>query len=86
MTEAYEYGEDEFEEDDFDENDEIRMQILEAETNEVWLEEPGDEDDEAEPPMNPLFSLFSAAGGMDIPVIPPQDPGKETQNHEDPEN
>ena len=58
MSEAYEYGEDEFDDEEFDEEDEIRMAILEAEANEVWLEEPGDEDEEAQPPMNPLLGMF----------------------------
>lgn len=46
MTEAYEYGEDLFDdEEELTEEDKIRMEIMEAETNEVWLEEPADEED-----------------------------------------
>ena len=46
MTEAYEYGEDLFDDDEeLTEEDKIRMEIMEAETNEVWLEEPADEED-----------------------------------------
>ena len=86
MSEAYEYGEDEFEEEDYDEANEMRMEIMEAEANEVWLEEPGDEEDEAQLPLNPLFGLLSAAGGMNIPGIPPKDPEKEVPDNEDPEH
>ena len=67
MSEAYEYGEDDFEDEIPDEDDEMRRAILEAEINEVWLEEPGDEDDEPQLPMNPLFGMFpmpGSAGGM----------------------
>ena len=72
MSEAYEYGEDP--EDEIpDEDDEMRREIMEAEANEVWLEEPGDED-EPEPPLNPLFGLFSAAGGLNIPGVPSDEP------------
>ena len=77
MTEAYEYGEDDFEDEIPDEEDRILMEILEAETNEVWLEEPGDEDDEPQMPPNPLFGLLSAAGGMNIPGIKPDSPKNE---------
>lgn len=73
MSEAFEYGEDDFEDEPFDEEDRIRMEILEAEANEVWQEEPGDEDDEAQLPLNPLFGLFSA-GGLNIPGMPPHTP------------
>ena len=67
MKDPFEYDEDDFEEDEvLDEEDEIRMAILEAEANEVWKEEPGDEEDEAQAQMNPLFGLFSA-GGFGIP-------------------
>ena len=45
MSEAYEYGEDFSEDEELDEEDKIRMEILEAETNEVWLEEPADEEE-----------------------------------------
>ena len=49
MKDPFEYEEDipeeDFDEEDFDEDDEVRRAILEAETNEVWLEEPGDEDE-----------------------------------------
>ncbi len=74
MSEAYEYGEDDFEDEIPDEDDEIRMEILEAEANEVWLEEPGDEDDVPQMPPNPLLGLFSAAGGFGIPGIKPDEP------------
>lgn len=60
MSEAYEYGEDRFnEEEELDEEDEMRMAILEAEANEVWQEEPGDEEDEAHLQMNPLLGMFA---------------------------
>ena len=49
------------------------MEILEAEANEIWQEEPGDDDDEPQMPPNPLFGLLSAAGGLDIPGIPGND-------------
>ena len=74
MSEAYEYGEDDFEDEILDEEDRIRMEILEAEANEIWQEEPGDEDDEPQMPPNPLFGLFSAAGGLNIPGIPGDGP------------
>lgn len=77
MSEAYEYGEDDIEDDVFDEEDEMRQQILEAEMNEVWQEEPGDEEDEARLASNPLFGLFSAAGGMNIPGFPKDRPKEE---------
>ena len=86
MSEAYEYGEDDFEEDDYDDADEMRMEIMEAEANEVWLEEPGDEEDGAELPLIPLFGLLSASGGMNIPGIPRRDPENEGEDHEDPEH
>ena len=67
MSDVIEYGEDEFEDDDvYDEDDEIRMAILEAESEKVWLEEPGDVD-ESDMPVYPLLGMFSAAGGMGIP-------------------
>ena len=59
MSEAYEYDADDFDDDELDEEDEMRMAILEAEANEIWQEEPGDEEDEAKLMMNPLFGLFS---------------------------
>ena len=71
MSEAYEYGEDDFEDEVLDEEDRIRMEILEAEANEIWQEEPGDEDDEPQMPPNPLFGLFS---GLNIPGIPGNEP------------
>ncbi len=74
MSEAYEYGEDDFEDEVLDEEDRIRMEILEAEANEIWQEEPGDEDDEPQMPPNPLFGLFSAAGGLNIPGMPGNEP------------
>ena len=71
MRDPFEYDEDIPEDDDFDEDDEVRRAILEAETNEVWLEEPGDEDEEPSLPVsNPLFGLFSASGGLNIPGVP----------------
>ena len=74
MSEAYEDGEDDFDEDEvLDEEDRLRMEILEAEANEIWQEEPGDDDDEPQMPPNPLFGLLSAAGGLDIPGIPGND-------------
>jgi hypothetical protein len=78
MSEAYEYGEDEFDQDDFDEDDEVRMAILEAEANEVWLEEPGDEEEENEAPLNPLFGMFSHG----IPGIIPQQTEEKKENDE----
>ena len=73
MSEAYEYGEDDFEDEIPDEDDEMRRAILEAEINEVWLEEPGDEDDEPQLPMNPLFGMFPMPGSTGIPGIPKND-------------
>lgn len=69
MSEAYEYGEDEFDEEDYidDGNDDIRAEIMEAEINEVWLEEPGDEEDEPQLNMNPLLGLFPGSLGIDLP-------------------
>ena len=74
MSEAYEYGEDDFEDEVLDEEDRLRMEILEAEANEIWQEEPGDEDDEPQLPPNPLFGLFSAGGGLNIPGFPGNEP------------
>ena len=71
MSEAYEYGEDGFEDEVLDEEDRIRMEILEAEANEIWQEEPGDEDDEPQMPPNPLFGLL---GGLNIPGFPGNQP------------
>ena len=67
MSEAYDYSKDRYnDEEELDEEDEMRMAILEAEANEVWLEEPGDEEDEENLQMNPLFGLFSHG----VPNIP----------------
>ena len=77
MSEAYDYDDDDIEDEIPDEDDEVRMEILEAEANEVWLEEPGDEEDEAKLPLNPLFGLFSAGGGLNIPGIPSDEPKNE---------
>lgn len=89
MRDVIEYGEDEFEDDDvYDEDDEIRMAILEAESEKVWLEEPGDDDDESDMPVNPLWGMFSAAGGMGIPFpgVNSNDKKKGKADDEDPEN
>ncbi len=75
MSQAYEYGEEDPEDEILDEEDEIRMAILEAEANEVWQEEPGDEDEDPQMPLNPLFGLFSA-GGLNFPGKKPDDPEK----------
>ena len=71
MSEAFEYGEDDFGDEPLDEEDRIRMEILEAEANEIWQEEPGDEDDVPQMPLNPLFGLLG--GGLNIPGIPPEE-------------
>ena len=48
MSEAYEYGEDLFDDDEeLDEDDRIRMEILEAESAQIWLEEPADEGEDS---------------------------------------
>ena len=89
MRDVIEYGEDEFEDDDvYDEDDEIRMAILEAESEKVWLEEPGDDDDESDMPVNPLLGMFSAAGGMGIPFpgVSSNDKKNGKADDEDPEN
>ena len=85
MSEAYEYGEDRFndDEDEFDEDDEMRMAILEAEANEVWKEEPGDDEDEPEPSMNPLFGLLFSGG---IPEIHKEKTEETKDNHENSEH
>lgn len=86
MSEAWEYGEDDEIEDEIpDEDDEIRMQILEAEANEVWQEEPGDEDDEARP-VNPLFGMLSAMGGLPFTGLNPDQTKDEKPENEDPEH
>ncbi len=77
MSEAYDYEDDEFEDEIPDEDDEIRMEIMEAEANEVWLEEPGDEEDEAKLPPSPLFGLFPLGGGLNIPGNSPLEPKNE---------
>ncbi|MBQ6505073.1 MAG: hypothetical protein IJI57_14290 [Flexilinea sp.] len=77
MSETFEYGEDSFGEEEFDEEDEMRMAILEAEANEVWQEEPGDEEDENQPPVSPLFGLLFSGG---LPGIPRKDPEEEKEN------
>lgn len=66
MSETFEYGEEDFDEEEFDEEDEMRMAILEAEANEIWQEEPGDEEDE-EKPISPLFGMLFPSG---LPGIP----------------
>lgn len=59
MRDVQEYDEDAFdEEEEWDDADEMRMAIMEAEANEVWLEEPGDEDEEPQLPVNPLLGMF----------------------------
>lgn len=86
MKDPFEYDEDYLEDEEFDEDDEVRKAILEAETNEVWLEEPGDEDEESSLPLsNPLFGLLSAAGGMNIPGIASEPKQKEKADNENPE-
>ena len=85
MKDPFEYGEDEIEEDVFDEDDEVRMAILQAEADEVWLEEPGDEDGETELPLNPLFGMLSAAGRAGFPGFPVNDQ-KDNEKYEDPEH
>ena len=75
MSEIPEYDEDEV----MDEEDLMRMAILEAEANEVWQEEPGDEEDAADIQSNPLFGMLSAMGGFGIP-------GEKVTDHEDPEH
>ena len=78
-----EYGEDEFEDEIPDEDDEMRRAILEAEINEVWLEEPGDEEDEVQLPLNnPLFGLLSSSGMGGFPNISgKKDDGKENDEN-----
>ena len=46
-----------------DDEDELRRLMMEAEADEFWKEEPGDEDDEV-PPMNPLFGMFGGFPGV----------------------
>ena len=68
MSEAYEYGDEEFDDEEpLSEEDRIRMEIMDAEEGEIWLEEPGDEDDEAPQMPSPLFGLFPS-----IPSFPNQ--------------
>ena len=76
MSEIFEYGEEDFDEEEFDEEDEMRMAILEAEANEIWQEEPGDEDDEAKP-VSPLFGMLFSGG---LPNIPRNDPDEKKEN------
>ena len=76
MSETFEYGEEDFDEEEFDEEDEMRMAILEAEANEVWQEEHGDEDDEAKP-VSPLFGMLFSGG---LPNIPRNDPDEKKEN------
>lgn len=85
MNDILEYGDEIPEDDVLDEEDRLRMEIMAAEADEVWLEEDADEDDEATvPPMNPLFGMLSAAGG----VFPrPSGPEMEDEEkNEDPES
>ena len=82
MRDILEYGEEIPDDDDsLDEEDRIRMEIMAAEAEEVWQEEPGDEDD-PEPPLSPLFGMFSAAGGA-FPIIPPRGTEADQENHEE---
>ena len=76
MSETFEYGEEDFDEEEFDEEDEMRMAILEAEANEVWQEEPGDEEDEAKP-ISPLFGMLLAGG---LPGIQRNDQDEKREN------
>lgn len=86
MKDPFEYDEEDPEEEIFDEDDEIRMAILEAETNEVWLEEPCDEEDEPSMPgNNPLFGLFPAIGGLNFPAASPEINQNKKADDEDPE-
>ena len=83
MSEMLEYGEDEFDDDEImDEEDQMRMAILEAEANEVWQEEPGDEEDAAQLQNNPLFGMLSSMGGLNTFGFS----GGEVKDHEDPEH
>lgn len=77
MSETFEYGEEGFGGEDFDEEDEMRKAILEAEANEVWQEEPGDEEDGVQPPISPLFGLLFSGG---LPDIPRKDPDEKKEN------
>lgn len=76
MSETFEYGEEDFDEEEFDEEDEMRMAILEAEANEVWQEEPGDEEDEAKP-ISPLFGMLLSGG---LPGIQRNDQDEKREN------
>ena len=77
MSDTFEYGEENFGEEEYDEEDEMRMAILEAEANEVWQEEPGDEEDEIQSPVSPLFGLLFSGG---LPDIPRKDPEGKKEN------
>ena len=87
MRDILEYDEEDFEDELPDDgNDDIRRAIMEAETNEVWLEEPADEEDEEQQiAANPLFAMLSASGGgfPGIPTIVSK--REEKENDEDPE-
>ena len=76
MSEIFEYGEEDFDEEEFDEEDEMRMAILEAEANEIWQEEPGDEEDEVKP-VSPLFGMLFSGG---LPNIPGKDSEEKKEN------
>ena len=76
MSEIFEYGEEDFDEEEFDEEDEMRMAILEAEANEIWQEEPGDEEDEAKP-ISPLFGMLLSGS---LPGIQRNDQDEKREN------
>ena len=61
-----EYGEEDFEDEERESDEELtRLQdeILAAETDEIWLEEPADENDPHLPPNMPFPGMFP-------PIIP----------------
>jgi len=84
MRDILEYDEEDFEDELPDDgNDDIRRAIMEAETNEVWLEEPADEEDEEQQiAANPLFAMLGG-GFPGIPTIGRK--REEKENDEDPE-
>lgn len=64
---------DESEDDEWSEEDEVRRQMMEAEANEIWLEEPADEEESESDGMGHLPFSFVEMMQMNRSVPSPSD-------------